>query len=288
MECDMPVPLSLVCAFIAALGYGIGSVMQAAAARRAEARPNLDPMLLVRLVGELPYIAGLALDLVGFCASVVALRNLPLFMVQSAISGSVGVTAIAASIAFGIRLHRYERYALVGLVFGFACLAISARPEHATSLGAPGRVLLVVGVAVVGVLGAISARFDDRVAGIGLAVCAGCSWAGTGIAARALRIPAVRWHLLVDPVVLVLVAYGMLGVLFFATALQRGSVTAAAALVFSVETVVPSIIGLVFLGDRARPHLAPLAALGFVATVGASIALARRSEPLPRDAVEHA
>ncbi len=284
----MPVPLSLACAFVAALGYGVGSVMQAAAARRAEARPNLDPMLLVRLAGELPYVAGLALDLVGFFASVVALRNLPLFMVQSAISGSVGVTAVAASIAFGIRLLRYERLALVGLMFGFAMLAISARPDHATSIGLPGRVLLVGGVAAVASVGALSARLDDRGAGIGLAVCAGLSWAGTGIAARVLHIPAVRWHLAVDPVVLVLVAYGALGVLFFATALQRGSVTAAAAIVFSVETVVPSAIGLVFLGDRARPGLAPLAALGFVATVGASIALARRSEPLPREPIEPA
>jgi hypothetical protein len=284
----MAVSLSLVCAAVAALSYGLGSVMQAAAARRAETRTNLDPMLLVRLVHELPYVGGLALDLIGFLASIIALRNLPLFLVQSAIAGSVGVTAIAASVAFGIRLRRYEWVALGALMCGFALLAVSALPEHATTIGGLGKVLLVVGVIVVVIAGALGARLDNRKASATLALCAGLSWAGTGVAARVLQIPTPVWHLLVDPVALCLAAYGVLGALLFATALQRGSVTAAAALVFSVETVIPSLIGLAFLGDATRSGFALVATLGFVLTVGASIALARRSEPLPRRPVPDA
>ena len=316
----MTVSLALGCAFLAALSYGIGSVMQAGAVRHAEMRPNLDARLFVQLARQLPYVGGLALDLIGFAASVLALRTLPLFMVQSAIAGSVGVTAIGASIAFGVRLLRYERAALVALVVGFALLAVSALPEHAVTLGRPGRWLLVGGVGVVLVAGAFSARLDDRKAAIGLALTAGLAWAGTAsphacsnrphrcgisrltrsartrglrrardaplrhrIAARVLEPPSPLWHLATDPVALALAAYGVLGTLLFATALQRGSVTAAAALVFSVETVIPSIVGLAFLGDHARPHLGAVAVLGFIVTVGASIALARRSEPLPRD-----
>src|SRR6476619_5377566 len=170
-------------AVIAALSYGIGSVMQAAAARKAERRANLDPMLLVRLVRELTYVGGLALDLLGFVASVGALRTLPLFVVQSAVAASVGVTAITASVAFGVRLLRYERVALVMLTFGFALLAVSARPERAAAVGVVGKWILICGVVVVIVAGAISTRLDDRKAGIALALCAGLSWAGTGIAA---------------------------------------------------------------------------------------------------------
>ncbi len=277
----MVVSLSLACAVVAALSYGVGSVLQAAAARRAEARRNLDPMLLLRLAGELPYLAGLALDLLGFVASVVALRSLPLFLVQSAVAASVGVTAIAASIAFGIRLLRYERVALVALMCGFALLAASAQAEHATTLRPLGQWLLVCGIAAVVVIGALSAKLGDRKAGIGLALSAGLGWTGTGIGARVLRVPSPAWRLLTDPVAWCVVIYGVLGTLLFATALQRGSVTAAAALVFSVETIVPSLIGLAFLGDHARPGFANVAALGFVLTVGASIALAHRSEPLP-------
>ena len=279
----MAVSLALACTVLAAMSYGIGSVMQAAAARKVERRANLDPTLLVRLIGELAYVGGLALDLLGFVASVVALRTLPLFVVQSAIAGSVGVTAIAASVAFGIRLLRYERVALVMLIFGFALLAVAARPERAASLDSAGQWILACGVVVVVAAGAFSARLDDRKASIGLALCAGLSWAGTGIAARVLQIPSPPLRLLIDPVALSLAAYGLLGALLFATALQRGSVTAAAALVFTVETVVPSILGIAFLGDRARAGFAPVAALGFIATVGASVALARRSDPLPRE-----
>jgi hypothetical protein len=279
----MEFSVSLACAVLAALSYGVGSVMQASSVRRTERRANLDPTLLVRRVGEPLYVGGLALDFLGFVASVVALRTLPLFVVQSAIAASVGVTAISASFAFGIRLLRYERVALVALMLGFALLAVSGRPERAVSLSSAGQWILVAGVVVVAAMGAVCARLDDRKAAIGLALCAGLSWAGTGIAARTLEIRAPWWHVLIDPVALSLAVYGILGVLLFATALQRGSVTATAALVFSVETIVPAILGLAFLGDRARAGFVPVAALGFVATLGASIALARRSEPLPRE-----
>jgi hypothetical protein len=276
----MVVLLSLACAALAALSYGVGSVMQAAAARRAEARRNLDPMLLVRLVRELPYVGGLALDLLGFMASVVALRSLPLFLVQSAIAASVGVTAIAASIAFGVRLLRYERVALVALMCGFALLAASALSDHATALRPLGEWILAGGIVVVVAVGALSARIDDRKASIGLALAAGLSWSGTGVAARVLHVPSPAWQLVTDPVAWCLVIYGVLGTLLFATALQRGSVTAAAAIVFSVETVIPSLIGLAFLGDHARSGFTYVAVLGFVLTVGASVALARHSQPL--------
>jgi len=279
----MSFTLALACALVSALGYGIASVMQASAARRAEMRPNLDPMLLVRLAGDATYVASLGLDLLGFIASVVALRTLPLFMVQSAIAGSVGVTAIAASIAFGVRLERYERAALLGLLLGFALLALSARPGHAATLGTAGRSVLVGGVVVVALIGIASSRASDRKAGIGLALASGLSFAGTGVAARDLVVPHNAWHLVTHPEALAIVLYALLGVLLFATALQRTSVTAVAALVFLVETVVPSTIGLVFLGDHARPRLAVVAVLGFVVTIAASITLARRSEPLPRE-----
>jgi hypothetical protein len=57
--------------------------------------------------------------------------------------------------------------------------------------------------------------------------------------------------------------------------LQRGSVTAATAALFAAETVGPAAVGLAFLGDAARPGLAPLASAGFAVTLGACLALTR-------------
>jgi len=68
--------LGMTCALFAALGYGSASVLQSVAARKAESTPGLDPRLLVRLAGSVPYVSGLGLDLAACVASPVALRTL--------------------------------------------------------------------------------------------------------------------------------------------------------------------------------------------------------------------
>src|SRR5450759_1728556 len=87
-------------------------------------------------------------------------------------------------------------------------------------------------------------------------------------------IPSPLWQGLADPGLWAILANGGLGMLLFATALQRGSVTSATALLFAVATVVPAYIGLAFLGDRTRPGYALVAVLGFVLTIAGTVALA--------------
>jgi hypothetical protein len=70
-----------------------------------------------------------------------------------------------------------------------------------------------------------------------------------------------------------LAAYGGLGLVLFASALDKGSVTVATASQFSAETVVPALVGLVLLGDHAREGLAGAAAAGFLLTVGGAVGL---------------
>jgi multidrug transporter EmrE-like cation transporter len=81
--------------------------------------------------------------------------------------------------------------------------------------------------------------------------------------------------MVLDPVSLALAVYAVIALVCFGLALQRGSVTTAAAITFTVETVVPAAVGLVWLGDRIRPGLAGLAAAGFLLTLGGCVALAR-------------
>lgn len=278
----MAAVISWLGAAVAAVAYGSASVIQATAAGRARRSQHLDAMLLVRLLGQLPYVAGLGLDLVGFVATVVALRTLPLFVVQPAIASSVGVTAFVASRVLGTRLGRRDLGALAGLLVGMALLAISARPERAVTPSNVRQWILVAGVCVALGLGVAGARLPARASAVVLALAAGLSWAGTGIAARMLVVPTPLWHLLMEPVAWAVALYGLLGTLLFATALQRGSVTTAAALVFVVETVVPAIVGLTVLGDRSRPHLGGVALAGVIVTVLATIMLARFAEVAPR------
>ena len=265
--------LGLVCALFAALAYGGASVLQGVAARGAESGSGLDPRLLVRLARSVPYLSGVSLDLVAFLASLVALRTLPLFLVQSAVASSVGVTAVIAA-AMGVRLRRREIAWLVVLGAGLLLLATSAQPEQGKPLTLGLRWGLLASVVVLGAVGAGIARHTGRSSAPALAVLSGLAFTVVVVAARSLTAPSPLWQGLADPGLWAILANGGLGMLLFATALQRGSVTSATALLFAVETVVPAYIGLAFLGDRTRPGYALVAALGFVLTIAGTAALA--------------
>jgi drug/metabolite transporter (DMT)-like permease len=271
--------LALACALTATVSYGVGTVLQAAGARRVATAEHLDVLLLARLARESLYIGGLALDAVGFIASLVALHTLPLFVVQAAIAASLGVTAAIGAIVFGLTLRPSDKVAIAALLLGLALLCVSAEHEPVADISRVGAWLLLGGVFAVVVAGAFAARTKSRHAAMALAACAGLGFAGTAIAARALSIPSPAWHLVGEPIALALVGYGACGILMFASALQRGSVTATSAILIVVETTVPALVGFVALGDRTRPHLAVVAAAGFMLTVGAALMLGRYTEP---------
>jgi|SRR5438552_5086961 len=270
--------VAMVCALLATVCYGLGTVLQAVGARRTRTASHLDVMLFARLARQVPYLGGLALDAVGFVAALVALRTLPLFVVQAAVAASLGVTAVTAVFVFGFRLRTPDKVALGALIAGLALLCASARSEDVAHLSRLAQWLFLLGVVVVATLGTVTARLRDPHGAIGVAACAGLGFAGTAVAARTLQLPTPLWHVAFEPVAIALVAYGLCGMLMFASALQRGAVTAVSAMMFAVQTLVPAAIGLLALGDGTRPHFAIVAVAGFSLTVGASLALARYSE----------
>jgi drug/metabolite transporter (DMT)-like permease len=274
---DGGVFVGLVGGLAAALCYGLGSIVQshAASSQRGE---GSEVVLTARLLGQWVYMAGLALDLVGFAAAIVALRTLPLFVVQAAIASSVGVTALAAHWWLDAVLTRYDWVTLAVLMAGLALLGASGRPEHARALHPPGPALVLASAAGVAVVAWAGAR-SPRWAGAVLAGAAGASFGAVGIASRALEVPDHWWRLLGDPLAYAVLVHGALAVLLFAAALQRAPVTAVAGITFAVETVLPAAIGLMVLGDRARAGFLPVAVVGFVLTLGAAIALSQRGDP---------
>jgi drug/metabolite transporter (DMT)-like permease len=269
--------LGMACALFAALGYGSASVLQSVAARRADSSTGLDPRLIMRLARSAPYVSGLGLDLAAFVASLVALRTMPLFLVQAAVASSVGVTAVIAAV-MGARLRGREIASLVVLGVGLLMLASAAQPEPGSPLALGARWGLLISVVVLGAASAVVARGEGSSSAQALAVLAGLAFTVVAVTARSLTAPTQVWHLLADPGLWAIVGAGLLGMLLFTTALQRGSVTSVTALTFSVETIVPAAIGLVFLGDATRPGFAPLAAVGFVLTIMGAMALATAAE----------
>jgi drug/metabolite transporter (DMT)-like permease len=270
--------VALIGAAAAAIAYGSATVLQAIGVRHMAAIPD-GATLWTRLIAGRLYALGLTLDVVGFLASVAALRTLPLFLVESAVASSVAVTAVLAVLVLDLRLRRAEITALVVIGVGLVLLAVSAEPGPAHHAGAAaGWVLLgtVALVALMLLIGLRDANFPR--ASLILATAAGAGYGLVGIAARALAVRDPWWRTAADPVLWALLAQGALAVIAYGFALHRGRVTTVAAITMVVETVFPAIVGLVFLGDAVRPHLTPVAVIGFLATLAGSVALASQAE----------
>jgi hypothetical protein len=270
--------LGLIGAFACAVCYGIGSILQAVGAARTATGATLDPRLMVRLLRQGPYLLGVGFDAVGFLASVLALRTLPLFLVESTVASSIGVTALLAARFLHVRLAPTEWAALGAVALGLVLLAASAQPDPGKAVSTRGGWLLLSGVLLAVAVAGVAERLGSARAGAVLAADAGLAFGGVGVAARTLRVPDPLWHLVGQPTFWALIAYGALGMLFFSAALQRGSVTTATAITFAIETTVPALIGLTLLGDRARPGFAVVAVTGFVVALGGCLALARRAD----------
>lgn len=278
---------SLIAAIVSALCYGVAVVMQAAAAREASTRSTpgtagapalgVDPGLLPRMLRQWRFLLSLGLDGLGFVAQLVALQRLPLFAVQAIVAANLAVAAVGVSLVMKARLSGKEWAAVVGVMAGVGLLGSSAGPEGATAPGEVFKLWLIVATAVMGGAGLAAARLRDPLRTPLLGMVAGLGFGVVGIAARVLT--GLRpLSLATDPATYAIVVAGIVAFLFYATALEGGSVTAATAAVVLAETLPPALIGVMFLGDKTRPGLEPAAAAGFVLAVVSAVTLARYGE----------
>ena len=265
-------------AFLAAVFYGVATIFQAIAVDRLAKLPHKSGLAAVLRAGWL-YGLGLLCDLLAFIVSALALHVLPLFLVESTIASSVAVTAVLAVVILKQKLAKGEVVAVIVLVAGLVALALSAEEGTARHVSsAVGWILL--GVTIPLIVGAVGCTWKARghASGIVLAVIAGTGFGLVGVGARLIAVHSGIGGWLSDPYLWVIIAQGGLAVVCYGYALDRLATTAVAALCFTIETVVPSAIGLIWLGDGVRGGLWWLAAAGFVATLGACLRLASRSE----------
>src|SRR5215472_5942051 len=274
-------------ALVAALCYGVAAVMQAMAVRAASRRTadsanksrlgTVDPGLVVRMLHQWPFIASLGLDLIGFFAQLVALRQLPLFAAQAIIAGNLAVTAVFAAWLVHLELAWREWLAVAGVILGVAMLGSSAGSHTATGVSSEFKLALILAVAGIAVAGVGASRLKPPVRTPVLGAVAGLGYGVLAVAARVL--PGFSPHELIrDPAAYALAAAGIVSFMMYATALEDGSVTVATALVVIAETTAPAVVGVLFLGDQARAGLGGVAVLGFSLAVVCAVALARFGE----------
>ena len=274
-------------AFAAAIAYGAATVLQAVGARSTVRSAGPDARLMLRLLKSVPYVVGLCLDGVGFALSLAALRSQPLFIVQAIVSSSLAVTALLAVLMLHARLKLLEWFAIGLVTAGLTMLALSARDEPGSSVSFAGRLALFLGVVVVGVLAAAVARGREGNPSDAWALgcLAGLMYGAGGVGARVLADPTSLRGLLTDPALWAMAFAGILGLLLFAMALQRGRVTVVTSTTVVTQTLAPAALGITLLHDRPAHGRTVLAAVGFGVTVFGSVLLARYGEaPVAVDA----
>ncbi|HEV2088718.1 MAG TPA: hypothetical protein VGR21_10430, partial [Cryptosporangiaceae bacterium] len=267
--------------FLAAsvLTYGVANFLQSVAVARVNVNARLDPGLLWRLAGHKTYLVGLGCQLLGFLFAFIARRDLPLFLVQTSVAAGLGVTAVLGVLVLKWKLPAAEVVLLGALVAGLVMLILSAEVSQSQGLGIRGVVGLAIAVPIVGVLARLAVQLHGALGSVALGSLAGVSFGAVAIASRPLA-SAESWSAFVtNPLLYVLLAHTVVAQLLLGLAMQRGSTTAAVAAMDAAAAIPPSVVGLVFLGDRIAVGREWLAGIGFVVTLGAVILLARYAEP---------
>ena len=252
----------LVAGLAAAALFGVAAVAQAHAVRRQPQRPH-GLVDFVRVSVRDPWTLGVVVAyLLGFVLHVVAIWALPLYLAQATVAMSLPITAVTS-----IVLHEHLRpahWAAVGLVsVGLVLLSVSSGEPGELFTSVWFAIALWVGIALL----LLAARVGVHWPGPVIAALAGLGYTGSAVAVRgaesATNMVGITAGLTVG-------IYGLIGFWLYSVALDRTPVSAASAPLIVTQTFVPSLIGVVLLGDGVRPGWWPGVLAGLVlSTLGA-------------------
>jgi drug/metabolite transporter (DMT)-like permease len=162
-------PLSLVFAVTATVLNSIAGPMQS----------NARHVTRHRSLATQPwYIAGLVVDGCGWVCTVLALRHLPVFVVQAVQGGAIALTAIGASVIWGSSLRTIDRVAVGACVAGLVLVSASAGSGRPATTAWVSTVVLVPTCAAL-VLALLALRSSGRA--WPLAVIAGLGFGATSL-----------------------------------------------------------------------------------------------------------
>lgn len=282
--------IGILFASLAAIGYGLSSVLRALGARRAAvaahekegsrsttAAGGPSMQSTAETLRDPAFLVGTAMVVLGFGGGAIAARLLPLFLSQTIVSANLIVTALLGTVVLGVRLHARDWIAIVAVIASLCMLGV-ASGRHATEtaesftfhwgLLAATLVVCAIAVLVIYRLGARGSILAGAAAGLLFGVIA--------IAVRVLRgfDPFSPLTILSDPAAWTIAIAGAVGFYVHTVALQLGAVNGVTAVLVVGETALPGIIGVVFLGDKAEPGLEWLAVVGFIGAVVGAVLVA--------------
>ncbi|MFW0786270.1 EamA/RhaT family transporter [Gordonia sp. CPCC 206044] len=277
----------IIIAVVGAFSFAAAAVLQALGAekvaqraavreerrRSAKAHPSLRSTAATMLT--VPFLIGFVFDIVGFVATIMSARLIPLFLSQTIISARLLATALLAMVVLHLSLTMRDWIAGTVVVASLVLLAVSAGREGVERDTWMHWGVLVAGPVLFG-LGIVVMRTMHKHIAAATGLIAGTIFGVMAIASRLLDglDPFDLTALLTDPALYGLVISGIGGFYLFTVALQTGSVNGAAAALVVGQTVLPGAVGILFLGDVTRAGWGPAAIVAFVAAVGGGVVLA--------------
>ena len=280
--------IGVIAASLAAVAYGMSTVLLALGARRAAQTERDEGIETTNAAGgptlrstastfvDPAFILGTVLVTLGFAGGAVAARYLPLFLSQTIVSANLVITALLGTIMLNIALHTRDWVAIWLVVFSLCLLGMSSSHQTDDSGGHAFHWLLFFATIVLSVLALLAVYRLGRHGAIAGGAAAGLLF---GVIAIAVRIldgihPFDPVRLLLDPAAWTIAIAGAVGFFVQTVALQLGAVNGVTAVLVVGETAGPSLIGVMFLGDQAKPGLGWLALVGFVGAVVGAVLVA--------------
>lgn len=267
-----PVSLAYFAAFATAVCYGISAVLEDRAAKLTPVTGKSGKRAAFRATVSIGYLVGMALSVVAWAFSLIALHRLPLFVVQAIAGSSIGVVVLITWAATHRKPSRRDVILLCVLAVALVALAASAAPSDPKPVSWVFKLFIWLGVIGVACAAVAATRVSGARGSALLGGVSGLSDGGMALCARALHHDTVI-GLVTDPLAIALIPFTLIGIVAFAASLQRGAVSVALACQQAALTVIPSIIGLLVLGDKARHGFAVVTYAGFGITVFVVLAL---------------
>jgi drug/metabolite transporter (DMT)-like permease len=283
--------MDIVLAIIAALLFGVGTVLQQRAAMQVPDEEAMKAGLLVRLAKQPIWLAGIVVDALGFAAQAVALAIGRIVMVQPLLA-----TAVVFALPLGARLdkRRLTRGEIVGaaaVVGGVGAFVVVANPTGGVD-NPELSVWIWVDAVCLGLSAALALLSRGRSPGVKaslLGSAAGILFALSAVLTKAVadQLDEGIVEIFTHPHVYLLAAVGWLSMTLSSAALQTGALAPAAATQMSLDPVASVALG-VFAFDESLHDTfvgGAVALVGFAVMIAGLVVLSRSQSSVERNKV---
>ena len=253
----------VVLALCAAAFFGVSSVLMHTQARAAPAEHNLRPSLLLHLIQQPAWLAGIGAQIAGFALLATALATGSLSLVQAIIPAGLLLALPLAARVSGKSLRRADWVGAAATIVGLAVALVVADPATGkdTPTGAGWAVLFVITLGLMATLLVLGQRLDGAPRAVALAVAAGLILGLNGVVTKATATHFKHgigegfgsWETYAVAVT------GIGGLLLMQSAFQAGEIEWSLPTLTVINPVLSIVVGLTLLDETIAAHGAAIA-----------------------------